>query len=235
MTHGASPVTLHRPWLFLTPEPQHDAAPPGLPEQPEPPHSPQLSGQQTASLALMPGMPPGHVVVVVGGGVGVGGVSERNNNRHNQRGEDNGEILMLRRRMSLGATCSRSICCHMFATLFLPFTTKCVGRSPPNRVFPATPGSARVGETVANNGIYSPSRFLTFLDDTRGLPGDAAQALVGLDAGAAARRGTAGPARATRATARAAAQRAADDVVGVDAGDAAGARRGGGGGGGRSV
>lgn len=45
-----------------------------------------------------------------------------------------------------------------------------------------------------------------------------------MNAGAAARHGAAGPARATRATALAAAQRAADDVVGVDTRDAAGAR-----------
>ena len=60
-THGASLVSLHMPWLALTPEPQQAEAPPGLPEQPLPPHEPQLNGQQTTSLALMPGMPPGHV------------------------------------------------------------------------------------------------------------------------------------------------------------------------------
>ena len=54
-------MSLHRPWLDLIPEPQQDDLPPGLVAQPEPPQVPQLVGQQTTSLRLMPGMPPGHV------------------------------------------------------------------------------------------------------------------------------------------------------------------------------
>ena len=45
MTHGASPVSLHKPWVALIPPPQHALAPPGLPVQPDPAHSPQLRGQ----------------------------------------------------------------------------------------------------------------------------------------------------------------------------------------------
>jgi len=50
---GASPVSLQYRPDFFTPDPQQDPAPPGLPEQPEPPHWPQLAGQQITSLALM--------------------------------------------------------------------------------------------------------------------------------------------------------------------------------------
>lgn len=45
MTHGASSVTLHKPWVALIPPPQHALAPPGLEEQPEPAQEPQLRGQ----------------------------------------------------------------------------------------------------------------------------------------------------------------------------------------------
>lgn len=45
MTHGASPSSLHEPWLALIPPPQHAFAPPGRLVQPEPPQVPQLRGQ----------------------------------------------------------------------------------------------------------------------------------------------------------------------------------------------
>ena len=58
MMHGASLVSSQYRSEFFTPEPQQDEAPPGLLEQPEPPHAPQLVEQQTVSLALMPGISP---------------------------------------------------------------------------------------------------------------------------------------------------------------------------------
>jgi len=61
MMQGASPVSSQYLSEFFTPDPQQDPAPPGLPEQPLPPHSPHPRGQQTTSPALMPGISPGHV------------------------------------------------------------------------------------------------------------------------------------------------------------------------------
>lgn len=43
--HGASPVSLQRPWVDRIPPPQHASAPPGLDVQPAPAQVPQLRGQ----------------------------------------------------------------------------------------------------------------------------------------------------------------------------------------------
>ena len=61
---GASPVSLQYLPEFFTPEPQQEDLPPGLLEHSEPPHAPQLVGQQTELPRLMPGMSPGHVWAV---------------------------------------------------------------------------------------------------------------------------------------------------------------------------
>ena len=58
---GASPVTSQYLSESFTPEPQQEDLPPGLLEHSEPPHAPQLVGQQTELPRLMPGMLPSHV------------------------------------------------------------------------------------------------------------------------------------------------------------------------------
>ncbi len=54
---GASPASSQYLPVSFTPDSQQDSAPPGLLEQPDPPHSPQLVGQQTA-LVMIPTTSP---------------------------------------------------------------------------------------------------------------------------------------------------------------------------------
>ena len=123
-----------------------------------------------------------------------------------------------------GSTCSRTLAFLTTLHFWRSLQAACL----------ATPGSSQIESAAAANhglhyfdhvcGCHHPACFLTPFEDTWGFFGVAAHAMVGLDPGATAGRGAARPARAALATARAAAQRAADDVVGVDARDAAGAR-----------
>lgn len=63
MMHGASLVSSQYMSDSLIPEPQHSDLPRPAAEpddeHPFPPHWPHSRGQQTMSLALMPGMSPG--------------------------------------------------------------------------------------------------------------------------------------------------------------------------------